>query len=790
VEENTLRMKKYLYIIGILFAFLLCSCVYFHDAFFGNLIAYGDAIALQFPMYYLVRMILSEGALPLWNPYIFSGTPLLGTLDFGVLYPLNLLQHIFPSPFSAFNFGIIVHYALAGLFTFMYTRLIGARPLPSFLAGIVFSYLGFLKANLSHAPIISSGVWLPLMLYFIEKLRRGAGFKHAAALAFAVGLSTLAGSAQITLYASLTALLYVCYFSFKVEKGQRARFLLLSFCGFFLGIVVALPHLVSGAEFLVRSVRRDISYEFFTAYKLLPSMIPTMVFPRIFTDPHGLYWGPDASMKSIGMIGSTLPLLLSLAVIVKRGKANPHVAFWGVAAATFVLLSLYTPLQKLMFHVPIYNLFRVQERNLFQVDFALSVLTALGLTHILQDRKGARALAVPFAAGTALIAAATLAALLLKARLVFLLELLDFLEPARALSPGVLSIRNPAIFVPLLFLALYTLWMVAAGWFRKPVLGIILLALVAGEAAYYRPASPMGHDISLLRTVMRDMQFLNYVHSDRPNRIAFYEDASRHAVGSRLPLPPNFPALRKISMIDGYMPLLVDEYSHLLDIRQAGVTPAWKALMQNNLLLSMLNAKYLIIHESDREKTRIIGGLDEFYRHVFTDSGYSVYLNVRSLPRAYAVEEILPSRDIDTVKTRLYEKSIDPRMQAFLRPEDIRKIGESSFSPASVSMSEYGSDRVELVSSSEGAAFVVLADQYYPGWQASIDGTRTDIFRTNGVLRGVVVPPGKHTIVFAYRPSGIYVSMVIGVLTALGLGGALVIMWFRGRKRRPPRFHA
>ena len=55
---------------------------------------------------------------------------------------------------------------------------------------------------------------------------------------------------------------------------------------------------------------------------------------------------------------------------------------------------------------------------------------------------------------------------------------------------------------------------------------------------------------------------------------------------------------------------------------------------------------------------------------------------------------------------------------------------------------------------SEEAAFLVLADAYYPGWTATIDDAPTLVYATNDLLRGVAVPPGEHIVTFAFTPSG------------------------------------
>ena len=59
---------------------------------------------------------------------------------------------------------------------------------------------------------------------------------------------------------------------------------------------------------------------------------------------------------------------------------------------------------------------------------------------------------------------------------------------------------------------------------------------------------------------------------------------------------------------------------------------------------------------------------------------------------------------------------------------------------------------LELEVTTPGSTLVVLADTYYPGWKAYLDGARTEIHRVNGGLRGVITKPGPKTIQFRYQP--------------------------------------
>ncbi|NJL72907.1 MAG: YfhO family protein [Candidatus Competibacteraceae bacterium] len=76
-------------------------------------------------------------------------------------------------------------------------------------------------------------------------------------------------------------------------------------------------------------------------------------------------------------------------------------------------------------------------------------------------------------------------------------------------------------------------------------------------------------------------------------------------------------------------------------------------------------------------------------------------------------------------------------------------------------------------------SYLVVADQYYPGWQAFVDGSPVEIQRANCAFRAVAMPPGKHRVSMKFRSQsisqGLYLSLA-GLLLLCGLA------WFYSRK--------
>ena len=69
--------------------------------------------------------------------------------------------------------------------------------------------------------------------------------------------------------------------------------------------------------------------------------------------------------------------------------------------------------------------------------------------------------------------------------------------------------------------------------------------------------------------------------------------------------------------------------------------------------------------------------------------------------------------------------------------------------------------------------YLVLADTFYPGWQARIDGERAAILRANYAFRAVALDAGEHEVVFRYRP----LSFIVGVAcSGISLVGVFVVL--------------
>jgi uncharacterized membrane protein YfhO len=75
---------------------------------------------------------------------------------------------------------------------------------------------------------------------------------------------------------------------------------------------------------------------------------------------------------------------------------------------------------------------------------------------------------------------------------------------------------------------------------------------------------------------------------------------------------------------------------------------------------------------------------------------------------------------------------------------------------------------------------LVLSDNYYPGWTATVDGRSVPVQRVDYTFRGVPLAAGAHTVTFRYQPLSWTLGWIISLVSLVGLVLALII----GHRRR------
>ncbi len=161
----------------------------------GRLLGPGDGSALHYPLRAEVWAAWRRGELPAWNPWIFSGTPLLAAYRPGALHPMMVVLAPLPS-FAAFQVLVLMSLGATAVLTFIYVRRLGAGTLGGFVSGLAFALGPYLVGHLGDTATIVAAPFLPLLLLACESTIARPDRRGKLALAGALALLLLAGSPE------------------------------------------------------------------------------------------------------------------------------------------------------------------------------------------------------------------------------------------------------------------------------------------------------------------------------------------------------------------------------------------------------------------------------------------------------------------------------------------------------------------------------------------------------------------------------------------------------------------
>lgn len=349
-------------------------------ALFNRLPLFGDNLHQNFPLRTLVGAQLRAGHLPLWDPFIWSGTPLLAGFNAGAAYPTTLLFALLP-PFAAWAINEIVMYAALALGCYALFRSSGMRRMPAFISVGSFAFMGAASAQVVHMDMSAGFASLPWMLLSARRIMEGRGWHWAAYLGFGYALVILGGAPE----AMLDELVLLLVFSALQAGFDGTRWRRLVGWGTLAGLIalgMSAVQWMPGLSFITHSQRATGSYAFFSSGSFPPWGALLGVVPYLLGGYGQLgqpgYFGPYNLPELTTYIG-VLPLVGALAVASPRWKTKLPPREWTTWFGVFVagaLLALggNTPLEHLLIQVPLYGHQRLQSRNIVDVDLALAAL--------------------------------------------------------------------------------------------------------------------------------------------------------------------------------------------------------------------------------------------------------------------------------------------------------------------------------------------------------------------------------------------------------------------------------
>lgn len=323
-------------------------------------------------------------------------------------------------------------------------------------------------------------------------------------------------------------------------------------------------------------------------------------------------------------------------------------------------------------------------------------------------------------------------------------------------------------------------------WFasrRTVALLAFAVALAFGASAFVRNPLPYRFD-PLARPEALD---------GPAHLVSFAGEAARR--GERLFLqrftgnvPANFGMLCQALVVPGYDPILPASYRRFfgvpdstiwhgnLDIVNFGKLTA-PGGPQNPRLLDVLGVRYYV------DATGLAKGDEEFPELVERSGGRAlptppprIYPRAKAVARTYVAPRVVPAKSDEDALRLVRSAGFDPKREVILTDSG----GQGAVGTATTLQAHRNSVEIDVRCDSD--CVVVLADLWFPGWTATVDGRETDVLRANYLVRAVAVPSGSHRVRFDYSPASFRVGAAI-TLAALAAVLALAAFAF-ARDRR------
>jgi hypothetical protein len=372
-------------VVAVVVLIALPAVIFGLPALLGHAVLPGDDLTQNLPLRMLAGREIRAGHFPLYDPYIWSGAPLLAGWNAGAAYPLTWLFAILPGT-GAWTVNMIVTWAVAGLGMFCFLRALRLASLASFLGAFSFALAGGMSAQVTHFGLVAGLSWAPVALLSILRLSQDRSVASrlgwTGVLATAIGLVILAGEPRAIDDVCVIVLIYAAWQ--VVRLGRRAGPAAVSvIAGLVLGAGLGAVQWLPGLAAISSSQRGADSMALYSSGSLPVRWVLLTLVPDLLGGSGSLgqpsFFGFYNLTEVTSYVG-LLPLVAAFALLgrLRWCRRPPEWLVWHVMALAGLALALggNTPLGSVLYHLPLFGDQRLQSRNILVLDLALAVLLA------------------------------------------------------------------------------------------------------------------------------------------------------------------------------------------------------------------------------------------------------------------------------------------------------------------------------------------------------------------------------------------------------------------------------
>ncbi len=774
-------------------AFAVCTLLLAWPALGGGFLVnpHSDQFTGGWPVRDFAGQSLKAGqGIPQWNPYLFGGLPYIAAMHGDIFYPTALLRLLLPTDVGL-TWGFIIHLFLAGCFTYGFLRAWGLGFYPSLVGGIAFMMSGNVAGLVSpgHDGKLFVSALLPLTLWLLIRGIRDGRHWAWGGIALSVGLAVLSPHPQLLQYMLLTAGAFGLFLTMtpradgtRLTRREGVTRLALALGAVVLGGIIGAVQYLPVMEYVPFSPRAGgKGWEHAVSYSMPIEELIDTYLPQ-FSGILDKYWGRNGIHYHSEYLGASV-LLLASAAFGGGDERKRFRRFWLGTLIVSVLWALggYTPFYHLVYAlVPGSKYFRAPSTMLMVVTMATAVLAALGTERILAGARTRR-----FFVGWAI--AAGVVALLATVGL--------FTALGRSIAAGyadgqydeAIGLNQPDVILgawrSFLFVAIAAGVATAALQQRltRPALAWALAALVALDLwsveRLYWMFSPRAS------VLYASDPAIEYLHKAEPGRVISQPVVAEAATGKDANFRGDGLMVHRIRLLKGYHGNEVGRYQALAN--RDCQSEYCNVLNPNFWRLS--NARYLYTNGElgDSSLKKLLGP-------VRNAAGSSIYLYrlPGDNPPAWVAPAMAKAGDEATAGTML-DPRFDPLRVAVIdstasvSTPALTALPERLAITARITRYDPGHIAVELNAPAPAGSALVVSENYFPGWTASVDGRPAAApIRTDYTFLGVPLPAGATKVSLDFHDAAYQKGKLVTLLAVLLAILATAAGMFTERRRR------
>jgi hypothetical protein len=672
----------------------------------------------------------SDGIFPLWNPHQACGLPFFANGQPVVLFPLTFLQYLISERYS-WDVFIILEIFLAGLFTFLFVRVLNYPFLSATFSAIAYMFSGPIITWMVNVGTNTS-VFLPFVLLCTEKIIKYRNIKWVIIEALIIGLLILSGHPEHVFFACLTSLIYFILRLIFLRETSLNKFRVLKLTSFasLLGILLSAIFLIPFIEYVFYGWTAHHEKIGLISEEKISQAI-TILIPYFFQNVLLTNDYQRAGWLG-GYIGMMVTLLALLGIFKKDDQKNNII--FGVIAGFIIMKCYGIWIVNWIGYLPIFDKMRYSLHYTQDFAFAMAIVSGIGLQRLIELKR----------------------------------SLTDILISSFVLTLIIISYllyhgENPNVFQASMYAFGILVLLVMIGYFIRfnKKVSFLLVILLVLELFYLMPKEYAPKYDAFSR-----VPYIDFLKKQKPLMRSY---------GILWAFSPNTATGYGIDDLGIYEGLFIKRY---VDYAKTFIDPgSFKDFptLRTSLptyhspFLDLLNVGYIIgPHEVEKD-------LNLSHAELIYSREVKIFKRPTVFPRAFVAHNIIFAVDQkgamrsmrenahDLRNTVIIEDAIDPSEKAYFKPS---KLADTS----DVKIVEYKSNRVKIKAKLQHPGVLVLSDTYYPGWKVSVDGRKQKIYIADLCLRGVPLDKGDHIVEFHYKPFSFLLGMWISLSTCIVIG--------------------